>query len=151
MDGPSDRFLNIYFIAQDIHERVSSSHYRYQDLAAGSSVQTCCSALNIFLRHKRKLAGILTKPFNSATNTLTPLESILALAELQNSLAYLEEQQQGHWKRLLMQLTYLFNNLATVEKQLNNINNPDAERLEEDTLCRYQPTYVESNVAAHFG
>ncbi|EVU13793.1 FUSC-like inner membrane yccS family protein, partial [Vibrio parahaemolyticus V-223/04] len=37
------------------------------------SVQTCCSALNIFLRHKRKLAGILLKPFNSATNTLTPM------------------------------------------------------------------------------
>lgn len=33
IDGPSDRFLNTYFIAQDIHERVSSTHYRYQELA----------------------------------------------------------------------------------------------------------------------
>jgi len=66
-------------------------------------------------------------------------QSILALAEVQNSLAYLEEQKQGHWKRLLMQLTYLFNNLATVEKQLSNINNPDAERLEEDVLDDTNP------------
>ncbi len=66
-------------------------------------------------------------------------QSILALAELQNSLGYLEEQQQSHWKRLLAQLTYLFNNLATVEKQLSNINNPDAERLEEDVLDDTNP------------
>ncbi|WP_238593854.1 YccS/YhfK family membrane protein [Endozoicomonas atrinae] len=30
-------FLQIYFLAQDIHERVSSSHYRYQDLAESFS------------------------------------------------------------------------------------------------------------------
>ncbi|NMS37237.1 FUSC family protein, partial [Vibrio parahaemolyticus] len=32
-----------------------------------------------------------------------------------------------------------FNNLATVEKQLNNINNPDVEGLEEDTLADTNP------------
>ncbi|MEL0611308.1 FUSC family membrane protein, partial [Vibrio echinoideorum] len=33
IDAPSDRILNTYFIAQDIHERVSSTLYRYQELA----------------------------------------------------------------------------------------------------------------------
>ena len=37
------------------------------------------------------------------------------------------------WRPLLNQLDYLFNNLATVERQLQNINNPDAEHVEQHT------------------
>ncbi|MBE4081416.1 TIGR01666 family membrane protein [Vibrio parahaemolyticus] len=141
VDGPSDRFLNIYFIAQDIHERVSSSHYRYQDLATEFERSDVLFRFKYLLETQAQACRDIAQAIqlgNEYTHTHTD-ESILALAELQNSLAYLEEQQQGHWKRLLMQLTYLFNNLATVEKQLNNINNPDAERLEEDTLADTNP------------
>ena len=35
---------------------------------------------------------------------------------------------------LLAQLGYLFNNLATVEKQLSNVSNPDVSKPEEDVL-----------------
>ncbi|TXZ86659.1 TIGR01666 family membrane protein, partial [Vibrio cholerae] len=38
------------------------------------------------------------------------------------------------WKSLLGQLGYLFNNLATVEKQLNNVSNPDVAKPEEGVL-----------------
>ncbi|HCH5507745.1 TPA: TIGR01666 family membrane protein [Vibrio parahaemolyticus] len=139
IDGPSDRFLNIYFIAQDIHERVSSSHYRYQDLATEFERSDVLFRFKYLLETQAQACRDIAQAIQLGNEYTHTDESILALAELQNSLAYLEEQQQGHWKRLLMQLTYLFNNLATVEKQLNNINNPDAERLEEDTLADTNP------------
>ncbi|EGQ9596408.1 TIGR01666 family membrane protein [Vibrio parahaemolyticus] len=139
VDGPSDRFLNIYFIAQDIHERVSSSHYRYQDLATEFERSDVLFRFKYLLETQAQACRDIAQAIQLGNEYTHTDESILALAELQNSLAYLEEQQQGHWKRLLMQLTYLFNNLATVEKQLNNINNPDAERLEEDTLADTTP------------
>ncbi|KOC99209.1 YccS family putative transporter [Vibrio parahaemolyticus] len=139
VDGPSDRFLNIYFIAQDIHERVSSSHYRYQDLASEFERSDVLFRFKYLLETQAQACRDIAQAIQLGNEYTHTDESILALAELQNSLAYLEEQQQGHWKRLLMQLTYLFNNLATVEKQLNNINNPDAERLEEDTLADTNP------------
>ncbi|EJM7850656.1 TIGR01666 family membrane protein [Vibrio parahaemolyticus] len=139
VDGPSDRFLNIYFIAQDIHERVSSSHYRYQDLATEFERSDVLFRFKYLLETLAQACRDIAQAIQLGNEYTHTDESILALAELQNSLAYLEEQQQGHWKRLLMQLTYLFNNLATVEKQLNNINNPDAERLEEDTLADTNP------------
>lgn len=139
VDGPSDRFLNIYFIAQDIHERVSSSHYRYQDLATEFERSDVLFRFKYLLETQAQACRDIAQAIQLGNKYTHTDESILALAELQNSLAYLEEQQQGHWKRLLMQLTYLFNNLATVEKQLNNINNPDAERLEEDTLADTNP------------
>ncbi|HHY0378895.1 TPA: YccS family putative transporter [Vibrio parahaemolyticus] len=139
VDGPSDRFLNIYFIAQDIHERVSSSHYRYQDLATEFERSDVLFRFKYLLETQAQACRDIAQAIQLGNEYTHTDESILALAELQNSLAYLEEQQQGHWKRLLMQLTYLFNNLATVEKQLNNINNPDAERLEEDMLADTNP------------
>ncbi|HCH4001121.1 YccS family putative transporter [Vibrio parahaemolyticus] len=139
VDGPSDRFLNIYFIAQDIHERVSSSHYRYQDLATEFERSDVLFRFKYLLETQAQACRDIAQAIQLGNEYTHTDESILALAELQNSLAYLEVQQQGHWKRLLMQLTYLFNNLATVEKQLNNINNPDAERLEEDTLADTNP------------
>ena len=139
IDGPSDRFLNIYFIAQDIHERVSSSHYRYQDLATEFERSDVLFRFKYLLESQAQACRDIAHAIRLGNEYTHTDQSILALAELQNSLGYLEEQQQSHWKRLLAQLTYLFNNLATVEKQLSDINNPDAERLEEDVLDDTNP------------
>nr|WP_321273941.1 YccS family putative transporter [uncultured Vibrio sp.] len=139
IDGPSDRFLNIYFIAQDIHERVSSSHYRYQDLANEFERSDVLFRFKYLLESQARACRDIAQAIQLGNEYTHTNESVLALAEVQNSLNYLEEQKQSHWKRLLGQLTYLFNNLATVEKQLSNINNPDAEKLEEDTLDDTNP------------
>ncbi|MGY0614766.1 YccS family putative transporter [Vibrio sp. FJH11] len=139
IDGPSDRFLNIYFIAQDIHERASSSHYRYQDLATEFERSDVLFRFKYLLESQARACRDIAQAIQLGNEYTHTNESILALAEVQNSLTYLEEQKQGHWKRLLAQLNYLFNNLATVEKQLNNINNPDVEGLEEDTLDDTNP------------
>ncbi len=150
--GPNGRFLKIYFIAQDIHERVSSSHYRYQDLATEFERSDILFRFKYLLESQAQACRDIAQAIQLDHEYSHRNESILALAEVQNSLTYLEEQKQGDRKRLLAQLNYLFNNLATVEKQLNNINNPDAEGLEEDVLDDTHPHTLKAmwhRVSAH--
>ncbi|ELP5729966.1 TIGR01666 family membrane protein [Vibrio vulnificus] len=139
IDGPSDRFLNIYFIAQDIHERVSSSHYRYQDLAVEFERSDVLFRFKYLLESQASACREIAESLRLGNEYNHSAHSILALAELQNALAFLKDQKNPKWAHLLRQLNYLFNNLATVEKQFNNINNPDAAKLEENLLDDTNP------------
>lgn len=134
IDGASDRFLNIYFLAQDIHERVSSSHYRYQELAGHFDRSDILFRFKHVLQMQAQACREIATALRLGKEYQYGTDSVLALDELQNSLAYLQQQQNPHWRSLLSQLGYLFNNLATVDKQLSNVNNPDANRLEEGVL-----------------
>ncbi|UUM32608.1 YccS family putative transporter [Vibrio japonicus] len=134
VDGASDRFLNIYFLAQDIHERVSSSHYRYQELSQHFERFDILFRFKYLLETQAKACREIAKSIRLGKEYQHSGDSILALDELANSLSYLQEQDKGQWRSLINQLNYLFNNLSTVEKQLSNVNNPDANKLEEDVL-----------------
>ncbi|MCG9682237.1 YccS family putative transporter [Vibrio sp. Isolate23] len=134
VDGASDRFLNIYFLAQDIHERVSSSHYRYQELAEHFERSDVLFRFKYLLETQAKACREIAQAIRLGKEYQHSGESVVALDELMSSLSHLQEQNNPKWKSLLNQLNYLFNNLATVEKQLSNISNPDAEALEEDVL-----------------
>lgn len=134
VDSASDRFLNIYFVAQDIHERISSSHYRYQELAQHFErfdiLFRFKHLLHIQARSCRDIASAIRLGKEYQHNA----DSIMALDELKSALAYLQQQNNPKWRSLLAQLSYLFNNLATVEKQLSNVNNPDTHQLEDEVL-----------------
>ncbi|MGX1926907.1 YccS family putative transporter [Vibrio sp. NH-7] len=134
VDGASDRFLNIYFLAQDIHERVSSSHYRYQELSAHFERSDVLFRFKHLLESQAKACREIAKSIRLGKEYQHSDESIVALDEVMNSLNYLQQQEKPQWRSLINQLNYLFNNLATVEKQLSNVNNPDANKLEEDVL-----------------
>ncbi|WP_036800368.1 YccS family putative transporter [Photobacterium marinum] len=128
-----DKFLKIYFLAQDIHERASSSHYRYQDLADTFRRSDVLFRFQRLLENQavacREIAHALAmgKPYRHGA------DSVRALDELQESLLYLKSQQQPQWRSLINQLDYLFNNLATVERQLSNVSNPDVAQTGTDT------------------
>lgn len=130
MDGPSDRFLRIYFIVQDIHERLSSSHYRYQELASHFERS------DVLFRFKHLLQAYASecRSIGRALQLGIPFErsqhTTLALDELQASMAALREKNNPVWKDSLSQLQFLFNNLCTVDQLFNNINNPDASNAE---------------------
>ncbi len=153
IDGPSDRFLNIYFMAQDIHERVSSSHYRYQDLA-----QTFARSDVLFrFKHLLRVQARSCRDAAAAIKLGMPYhyseQAIFALDELQSSIQYLRQQNNPHWQTLLTQLTYLMNNLAMVDKQLANLSNPDVASPEEDTLSDTDPHTLKDmwqRIASHF-
>ncbi|UXI00263.1 YccS family putative transporter [Photobacterium sp. TY1-4] len=128
-----DRFLQIYFLAQDIHERASSSHYRYQDLAAAFQRSDVLFRFQRLLTHQAQAcrdisyALAMGKPYHHSA------DSVKALDELQESLLYLKNQHNVEWRSFLTQLEYLFQNLATVERQLSNVSNPDVAQTGSDT------------------
>ncbi len=134
VDSTSDRFLAIYFLAQDIHERASSTHYRYQELA----LHFHHSDVLFRFKHLMMTQAQACRDIASSIRLGNPYEhsvaSMQAIDELQSSLAYLQQKQVPEWRPLLAQLGYLFNNLSTVERQLSNVNNPDANPLEEGQL-----------------
>lgn len=134
VDGASDRFLSLYFVAQDIHERASSTHYRYQELAESFARSDVLFRFKHLLQAQAQACHDIALSIQIGQRYQHRSDSIIALDELQLSLAYLQEQQQREWKQLLAQLSYLFNNLATVEKQLSNVSNPDVQKTEDDVL-----------------
>lgn len=133
VDATSDRFLKIYFLAQDIHERASSSHYRYQDLADSFGRSDILFRFQHLLNEQAKACRTIAKSLALGIPYRHQEGSVQALNELQDSLLYLKNQSKPQWRLLLTQLDYLFKNLATVERQLSNVSNPDVAPKEEDT------------------
>ncbi len=134
VDSTSDRFLAIYFLAQDIHERISSTHYRYQELANHFERSDVLFRFKHLLQQQADSCRAIAQSIKSGISYSHDSDSIIALDELQLSLNFLQQQHNQEWKTSLTQLGYLFNNLATIEKQLNNVNNPDTIKSEDDTL-----------------
>ncbi|MCY1397741.1 Inner membrane protein YccS [compost metagenome] len=120
------RYLKLYFLAQDIHERASSSHYPYNALTEAffhSDVLFRCQRL---LRQQgaacRRLSESiqLRQPFTYDANFAE------ALNDLDASLEYLRSQNNPAWRGLLRSLRALAANLATLDHLLSDASNPDA-------------------------
>ncbi|MGV2420564.1 UNVERIFIED_CONTAM: YccS family putative transporter, partial [Pseudomonas aeruginosa] len=131
--GPKvSRYLKLYFIAQDVHERASSSHYPYNRLAEAffhSDVLFRCQRL---LNQQGKACQALARairlrqPFDYADREL-------ALEDLQASLEHLRQQSNPAWKGLLRSLGALAANLTTLDRKLAGASNPDAIADEQDS------------------
>src|SRR5690606_22411058 len=125
------RYLRLYFTAQDIHERASSSHYPYNELAEAffhSDVMFRCQRLlNQQGNACRSLGRAirLREPFDHG-------ESRAALDDLQTSLTHLREQNRPEWRRLLRSVDALANNLETLDRKLAGASNPDVLADEQD-------------------
>ncbi|SDI28135.1 YccS family putative transporter [Pseudomonas panipatensis] len=131
--GPKlSRYLKLYFIAQDVHERASSSHYPYNRLAEAffhsDVLFRCQRLLNQQGKACRALARAirLRQPFDYN-------DSEQALADLQASLEYLRQQGNPAWRGLLRSLGALAANLATLDQKLSGASNPDALAEEQDS------------------
>ena len=127
--------LRTYFLAQDIHERVSSSHYRYQDLA------NCFCRSDILFRFQ-KMLSVQAEECKAIARALAlgrayvhRSEGVSTLNEIKQSLNYLEAQNNLSWRPLLNQLDYLLKNLATVDMQLAAVGRKrsDTQQRKEDT------------------
>ncbi|WP_311221329.1 MULTISPECIES: YccS family putative transporter [unclassified Acidovorax] len=134
------RHLNLYFVAQDIHERASSSHYHYNewaDVLFHSDVLYRCQRV-------LKLQGVDCTQVADTLQLHQPFvrdgEVERALADLHDSIAYLERQQQAAWQRPLRSLRALARNLATLDAQLTAATHPEGgERLGDSSLFDRTP------------
>ena len=133
-------YLKLYFLAQDLHERVSSSHYPYQELAEAffhSDVLFRCGRL-------LRLQGVACADLADAVQLRQPFHyseaNAQALADLEASLEHLRMQSSPAWRGLLRSLRALSGNLSTMQRQLSTATNPDALEGEQDsTLLDRQP------------
>lgn len=119
-----NRYLQIYFIAQDIHERASSTHYPYSALTEAffhhDVLFRCQRLLDQQGRACRQLAKslLLNRPFSHE-------QSEQALADLRASIDNLSERGKPEWRPLIHPLNALADNLSTLEAQIASAHNPD--------------------------
>ncbi|WP_434360868.1 YccS family putative transporter [Parasalinivibrio latis] len=132
LDRTNQRLLKTYFLAQDIHERISSSHYRYQDLAEYFLHSDVLFRFRHLILMQAAACRSAATAFTLSKDYQHSEASTQALNELRESLDYLAQTAPLECRNLLTQLEFLFRNLATVERQLANIGNPDAIESDED-------------------
>ncbi|WP_137819350.1 YccS family putative transporter [Pseudomonas sp. 2FG] len=132
--GPQvSRYLKLYFMAQDIHERASSSHYPYNELAEAffhSDVLFRCQRL---LRQQGEACQALAQAIQLRQTFEYGGLPAQALSDLQASLEHLRSQNNPAWRSLLRSLRALAGNLGSLNNLLGNANNPDALAEEQDS------------------
>ncbi|MDQ7991007.1 MAG: YccS family putative transporter [Candidatus Dactylopiibacterium sp.] len=132
----SARFLKWYFLAQDIHERSSSTHQSYSELArtfARSDILfRCAHLMQVQAEACRRLARAiaLDKYFGHGR------ESQPALDELAAANAHVQASLDPAWRRHADPVTDLVRNLTTIEHQLSQAGNPDDLLQTEDKTLR---------------
>ncbi|SDV10640.1 YccS family putative transporter [Pseudomonas mucidolens] len=132
------RYLKLYFLAQDIHERASSSHYPYNALAEAffhSDVLFRCQRL---LRQQGKACQTLAESIQLRQPFVYDASFAEALGDLNASLEHLRIQSNPAWRGLLRSLRALAANLSTLDRLLSDASNPDslAEASDSNLLDR---------------
>ena len=120
------RYLKLYVLAQDIHERASSSHYPYNALADAffhSDVLFRCQRL---LRQQGKACRALAESIQMRQPFVYDASFAQALSDLDASLEHLRIQSNPAWRGLLRSLRALAANLGTHDRLLSDASNPDS-------------------------
>lgn len=138
-DRAISQYLKLYFLARDLHERVSSSHYPYQALTEtffhSDILFRCYRVLKLQARACQDLADsiLMRQPFQY------PEDNKQALGEIKESLEYLQQQQNPAWRNLLRSLRALTRNLERVQNYLSATGDSSKEtRPDEQTLVSVQ-------------
>lgn len=133
VSGRADRFLQVYFLAQDIHERASSTHYRYQDLAQCFQDSDILFRFKYVMQAQAKACKALAEAFEQNEPYQQSSHSIFALDELQLSMRRIKKRlehssdESSELQQAMIQLDYLFDNLATIDRLLANVQQPNAQ------------------------
>lgn len=132
----SGLYFRLYYMAQDFHERASSSHYPYEALTEAffhSDVLYRCQRL-------LALQGKACAALGTAIRLRQPFEygehSRQAMTDLRASLDFLRAQNNPRWHRLLGSLELLGNNLQTIERRLSEAARSDSTLDEIDMRLR---------------
>jgi len=132
----SGLYFRLYYMAQDFHERASSSHYPYEALTEAffhSDVLYRCQRL-------LSLQGRACAALGEAIRLRQPFrygdDSRLATSDLRQSLDYLHARAEPGHARLLGSLELLTSNLQNIERRLSESSLSDSPVEEIDTRLR---------------
>lgn len=147
----SGLYFRLYYMAQEFHERASSSHYPYEALTDAffhSDVLYRCQRL-LALQGKACAAlgeAIrLRHPFDYGDN------SRLATEDLRQSLDYLHARADPALARLLGALELLVTNLQSIERKLSEAAQSDSTSDNLDTRLRDSSPHTLREMAARLG
>ncbi|TWI50839.1 putative membrane protein (TIGR01666 family) [Pseudomonas duriflava] len=129
----SGAYFKLYFMAQDIHERASSSHYPYSALTETFFHSDVLFRSQRLLTLQAKACAALGEAIRLRHPFDYGQQSQQAMADLTASLDYLKQQKNRNWKGLLRSLDSLCDNLATLERQLSEASRPEVSVGELDT------------------
>lgn len=125
--GRLSRYRGLYLIAQDVHERASSSHDDYNALADAffhsDLLYRCQRVLGLQGLACQRLADSIARrePFDAGT------ETVQALADLQSAIAHERARAIEHERlALLASVEALARNLALLDGQLVGASQPSA-------------------------
>ncbi|WP_243039687.1 YccS family putative transporter [Dyella sedimenti] len=116
--GSAGTRLRLYFMAQDIHERISSAHYPYDALAEAlfhSDVLFRCEHL---LREEAMACRRRADALRLHTTAAADDGMRISVEDLRSALAALGARPQPPAAHLLRSLEALVNNLAAIQQQL---------------------------------
>ncbi len=128
----SQRYLTLYFLAQDIHERVNASHYLYHELAKTFQYNDVLFRFERLLQQQAKVCGRIAEQLIKGDAYRHQDHSIVSLDELKRSLEHLERQSNPAWRKPLAQLHFLYENLAKVEYLLSQVSQADIVTFSEE-------------------
>lgn len=120
------RYLSLFFMAQDVHERASSSHYPYEEFAEAffhSDVMFRCQRL---LSEQGRACVALARAIRQG-GPFVHGESRQAMADLEDSLDHLRKIADPAQQSLLPSLTALVDNLAALENELAHADESHAQ------------------------
>lgn len=126
IEGEMLRHMNLYFIAQDIHERASSSHYRYNEWAQvlfHSDVLYRCQRV---LSLQGAACSQLAESLRARQPFAPDAEGARAMEDLRAAIDYLAARQQPAWQHALRSLRALVRNLSTLDAQIAAAAHPTA-------------------------
>ncbi|WP_235869181.1 YccS family putative transporter [Veronia nyctiphanis] len=122
-NNSTSTLLQAYFIAQDIHERISSSHYLYADLYEAFFHSDLLFRVRLLMQEQAKACLAIAESVKLAVPYEHPKTNQRLLNELAIAIEHIKANNKNTDKALLAQVDYLFKNLETVESQLNNVTN----------------------------
>ncbi len=128
-----NRYLKLYFLAQDIHERASSSHSPYHALAEAFFHSDVLFRCQLLLQQQGKACRALAEAIELRQPFGHQGASAQALLDLEASLSHLQAQQRPQWHGLLRSLRALADNLGSLERLLGAARDPDSLIEERDS------------------
>jgi uncharacterized membrane protein (TIGR01666 family) len=130
------RTLHYYFVAQDIHERASSSHFQYQQLSEMFRYSDVLFRFQRLLMLQARACSQLSQSILLQQKYQHDLRFERVFTHLEATLQRIATQH-GHQHILVKSLFNLLLNLKAIDAQLANIESEQslaAEREEENTL-----------------
>lgn len=114
----SGSYLRLYYMAQDFHERASSSHYPYAELAEAFFHSDVLYRAHRVLRLQGRACLSLAESVRLRQAYEHGNRPTAALGDLGASMDFLAAQHNPQWTPLLGSLRLLLRNLTAIDRQL---------------------------------